>query len=347
MKKRTLLLLLALLMLLTGCRRNEPVEEKPQPEQPPENPPVEEVVNQCLQIDELRIELTRGASSTGALAEAVKILPGLLETYFSDAEDLEIGQITVTVGASPAATAQTLAAGNINLAFLPAEDYLLYGTGSNVLYADADLNGDVVHAGVRALLCSAPTEYGFQLAQRAGGGKPLSWNEVSRARWGVLSEESLASYRAFDLWLSDNYEGARVEDLPKVTVYQSETELFQAAAAGEIDALSVRDDARAELEEFWMHPAGEDAEGGGFGREERIWDEIAVLDVTERLYAVVIAAAPEEALEDSRFTKAFAGALDRLMQEEPELLQVLGADGFAPAAREQLDAMARLAALEG
>jgi len=109
MKKRTLLLLLALLMLLTGCRRNEPVEEKPQPEQPPENPPVEEVVNQCLQIDELRIELTRGASSTGALAEAVKILPGLLETYFSDAEDLEIGQITVTVGASPAATAQIAA----------------------------------------------------------------------------------------------------------------------------------------------------------------------------------------------------------------------------------------------
>lgn len=340
MKKRGLLLALVLAVLLAGCRKQEPEPVSP-PEPPPEQPPVEEVVDTGLQMDSLRLELSRGNAGTNRLAEAVNTLPGLLEESFAQAEEVQIGQIRVTVGSSPAATIQSLKAGNIDLAFLPAEDYLRDGQGLTALYADADLSGSTAHVGTQALLCSAPTAHGQKLAERAGSGKPLSWKEISYARWGVLEKTSLSSYRALDLWLADNYEGAGVAELPKVTVYESEDALLRAAAAGEIDALVIRDDLRSGYADIWTLPAEEE----GFGRTERIWEEVTVLDVSERLCGVVLAAAPNETMEDARFTKALAAAMERLSGEQ-ELAAVLGAEGFLPVEEQQLDATARLVALE-
>ena len=108
MKKVSLLLALALLLTLTACRKKEP-----EPPTPPE--PVEDV----LRLEELRVEFPRSGLGKDQLAGAVKELPELLKTYFEETGTMEVERVTVTVGSSPASTAQALEGGPIDLAFLP------------------------------------------------------------------------------------------------------------------------------------------------------------------------------------------------------------------------------------
>ena len=308
MKKISLLLALALLLTLTACRKKEP-----EPPTPPE--PVEDV----LRLEELRVEFPRSGLGKDQLAGAVKELPELLKTYFEETSTVEVERVTVTVGSSPASTAQALEEGHIDLAFLP-------GTaapdGPAVLLADAyPAEDDTLRAGSRGLLCAAPTAYGQQLAGRASSGKPLSRAEVERARWGTVAGD--ADY--FALWLADSF--GEVFD-GTVTAFDSEDALFRAAADGAVDAIVIRDDARAEAD--WT--------GDG-----TVWEQLPVLDVTETVYTTVAAARAE--LAEGAFAPALEQVLQRMSEEHPELMTVLGAEVFASVTEDGLTATRRLAAL--
>ena len=312
MKKVSLLLALALLLTLTACRKKEP--EPPTPPTPPE--PVEEDV---LRLEELRVEFPRGGLGKDQLAGAVKELPELLKTYFEETSTVEVERVTVTVGSSPASTAQALEEGHIDLAFLP-------GTaapdGPAVLLADAyPVEDDTLRAGSRGLLCAAPTAYGQQLAGRASSGKPLSRAEVERARWGAVAGD--ADY--FTLWLADSF--GEVFD-GTVTAFDSEDALFRAAADGAVDAIIIRDDARAEAD--WT--------GDG-----TVWEQLPVLDVTETVYTTVAAVDPE--LAEGAFAQALEQVLQRINEEHSDLMTVLGAEAFAPVTEDGLAATRHLAAL--
>lgn len=336
MKKASLLLALTLILALTGCG---PKEETPTPAEPVEEEP--------LHLEELTVEFPRNGLSTQQLTDAVRTLPELMKTCFDETGLVEAEHVTVTVGSSPAATAQALAEGHIDLAFLPAETFAEGEGGSAAaLLADARLmDGGSLEPGTRALICAAPTEYGKQLSDRASSGKPLSRNELDRARWGVLDSTSPGGNRCFDLWLSDNYEGDRVSGLTSVTVYDSYDALFRAAANGEIDALTIRDDARTDAAEVWTLDDTRTGGGGvrGYGRTETIWEELPVLDVTETVYTTVAAARPE--LAESGFATALEQALQRMGEEQPELMPVLGARSFVTVTDAELNPTRRLAAL--
>ena len=348
MKKRGLLLLvLALLLTLAGCRKQEP--EKVVPPEEPTPPPVEEIVpEKTEEIDELAVEISRGRLTTAQLTTAVKELPALLEQYLEEEGNLEIGKVKVTVGASHAGTAETLAKGNIDLAFLPVEVFVLYGGETRLIGVDAyEADNGTLKPGQLALICAAPTEYGGQLAQRVGTGKPLSWMEVSHARWGIVVEDELRC-DAFDLWLWDEYEGERLETLPDVKRYGSYEDLFRAAAMEEIDALVLPDDIRADMAELWNREtiAEDGATTDGFGRTERIWDEIPVLDITERLCTTAAAAAESEVFADGRLAVAVERALERMAQEHSDIMPLLGAERFVSAESEQLDPVRRLVTMK-
>lgn len=335
MKKISLFLALVLILTLAGCK----------PKEEPEPVPAEPVEEEPLHLEELAVEFPRNGLSTQQLTDAVKNLPELLKTCFDETGLVEVERVTVTVGSSPAATAQALKEGHIDLAFLPAETFAEEG-GGTVLLADARLLDDgSLRTGTRALICAAPTEYGEQLSSRASSGKPLSRKELDRARWGVLDSASLGGYRCLDLWLADNYEGDRVSDLASVTVYGSYDDLFRAAANREIDALTIRDDARADAAEVWTLDGTRTGEGGvrGYGRTESIWDELPVLDVTETLYATVAAVRPE--LAENGFAPALEQVLRRMSEEQPELMMVLGAQYFAPVTDAELNPTRRLTTL--
>ncbi len=109
--KKYLLPLCALLLvvLLASCR--------PGSGEDPDPPEAEEP----LRLESLSIEVSRGDASTRDLARAVRELPEALKEALA-AQGVEVETVTVSVGSAPAATAQAVCEGGVDLAFLPAED---------------------------------------------------------------------------------------------------------------------------------------------------------------------------------------------------------------------------------
>ena len=279
MKRRVFAAALAAL-LLTGCgSRGESGSASSQ--EAPEEPVV---------IGTLALELPAGGDADAArafadsLPEARAALGG------------EIGRVELSVSPSPAATAQALAEGGVDLAFLPAEDFLRAGGGLAIL-ADGtpDTSGTLV-PGERAEIVTAGTDYGRRLAARTDP----SWEELAHARWGVLGQESRAGYRCLDLWLCDNYEDNGIRDLPEVTVYDDWDALLQAAEAGDIDALPLKPGLRTE--------------------------ELSLLAETEGIVAQVAAVREDAALQSRAFALALEAAVSRLPEGQREAL--LGAKDF-------------------
>ena len=267
-------------LLLTGCgSRGESGSASSQ--EAPEEPVV---------IGTLALELPAGGDADAARAFADSLPEAMA------ALGVEIGRVELSFSPSPAATAQALAEGGVDLAFLPAEDFLRAGGGLAIL-ADGtpDTSGTLV-PGERAEIVTAGTEYGRRLAARTDP----SWEELAHARWGVLGQESRAGYRCLDLWLCDNYEDNGIADLPQVTVYDDWDALLQAAEAGDIDALPLKPGLRTE--------------------------KLSLLAETEGIVAQVAAVREDAALQSRAFALALEAAVSRLPEGQREAL--LGAKDF-------------------
>lgn len=279
MKRRVFAAALAAL-LLTGCgSRGESGSASSQ--EAPEEPVV---------IGTLALELPAGGDADAARAFADSLPEAMA------ALGVEIGRVELSFSPSPAATAQALAEGGVDLAFLPAEDFLRAGGGLAIL-ADGtpDTSGTLV-PGERAEIVTAGTDYGRRLAARTDP----SWEELAHARWGVLGQESRAGYRCLDLWLCDNYEDNGIRDLPEVTVYGDWDALLQAAEAGDIDALPLKPGLRTE--------------------------KLSLLAETEGIVAQVAAVREDAALQSRAFALALEAAVSRLPEGQREAL--LGAKDF-------------------
>lgn len=279
MKRRVFAAALAAL-LLTGCgSRGESGSASSQ--EAPEEPVV---------IGTLALELPAGGDADAARAFADSLPEAMA------ALGVEIGRVELSFSPSPAATAQALAEGGVDLAFLPAEDFLRAGGGLAIL-ADGtpDTSGTLV-PGERAEIVTAGTDYGRRLAARTDP----SWEELAHARWGVLGQESRAGYRCLDLWLCDNYEDNGIRDLPEVTVYDDWDALLQAAEAGDIDALPLKPGLRTE--------------------------ELSLLAETEGIVAQVAAVREDAALQSRAFALALEAAVSRLPEGQRDAL--LGAKDF-------------------
>ena len=234
---------------------------------------------------------------------------------------VEIGRVALSFSPSPAAAAQALAEGGVDLAFLPVEDFLAGGGGQAVLAdgeplplseerdAAPDLTVPALAPGERAEIVTADTDYGRRLAARSDP----SWEELSHARWGVLGEESRAGYRCLDLWLCDHYEDNSIADLPQVTVYGDWDALLQAAEAGDIDALPLKLGLRME--------------------------GLSLLAETEAIVTQVAAVREDEALQSRAFALALEAAVSRLPEAQREAL--LGAKDFVSLQASGLDATRR------
>ena len=279
MKRRVFAAALAAL-LLTGCgSRGESGSASSQ--EAPEEPVV---------IGTLALELPAGGDADAARAFADSLPEAMA------ALGVEIGRVELSFSPSPAATAQALAEGGVDLAFLPAEDFLRAGGGLAIL-ADGtpDTSGTLV-PGERAEIVTAGTDSGRRLAARTDP----SWEELAHARWGVLGQESRAGYRCLDLWLCDNYEDNGIADLPQVTVYDDWDALLQAAEAGDIDALPLKPGLRTE--------------------------ELSLLAETEGIVAQVAAVREDAALQSRAFALALEAAVSRLPEGQRDAL--LGAKDF-------------------
>lgn len=260
----------------------------------------QEAPGEPVVIGTLALELPAGGDADAARAFADSLPEAMA------ALGVEIGRVELSFSPSPAATAQALAEGGVDLAFLPAEDFLRAGGGLAILAdgealseqgdADADRAVSPLVPGERAEIVTAGTEYGWRLAARTDP----SWEELAHARWGVLGQESRAGYRCLDLWLCDNYEDNGIADLPQVTVYGDWDALLQAAEAGDIDALPLKPGLRGE--------------------------SFPLLAETEGIVAQVAAVREDAALQSRAFALALEAAVSRLPEGQREAL--LGAKDF-------------------
>lgn len=308
MKRRALAAMLAAL-LLPGCGTagGDPGSASSSQEAP-EAPIV---------IETLALELPAGGDTQAAQAFADSLPEAMA------ALGVEIGRVALSFSPSPAAAAQALAEGGVDLAFLPVEDFLAGGGGQAVLAdgepmplsekrdtdAAVDLTVSALVPGERAEIVAADTDYGRRLAARTDP----SWEELSHARWGVLGPESRAGYRCLDLWLCDHYEDNGIRDLPQVTVYGDWDALLQAAEAGDIDALPLKPGLR---------PEG-----------------LSLLAETEAIVTQVAAVREDEALQSRAFALALEAAVSRLPEAQREAL--LGAKDFVALQDSGLDATRR------
>ena len=127
MKGRIVWVLAAVCLLLAGCRRAEtetPPEPSPPPAsvQPEEDQPAEKA--RPLFLESLSVEVMVDWEDAdrmlGSLDELSRLLDGALEEV-----GCTLGEpATVTIGTAGGITAQALADGGVDVAFLPAEDLL-------------------------------------------------------------------------------------------------------------------------------------------------------------------------------------------------------------------------------
>lgn len=284
-------------------------------------------------------------------------LPELLSAaLLEEGYDVAADTINITVGTNYDATGEGLAAGTIDLGWLPGGTYALYSDEVDVILTatrnglsndstnPADWNGEAnktLKNGpqvtfYRSLIYAAPTEYGQMLAEKVNNGEELTWDDLNGATWAVQKTSSSAGYIYPTMWLMDNY-GKKLTDLDHLTVLDSGYgTAFAQAAAEQVDIIVCYADGRNDYEASWNLPIDQKDETGkqGMGREASIWDELNVIGVTAGIYNDTVAiteAKPE--IYNPQFIEAIQNALINVINSEEgqAIFSVYSHTGYAKA----------------
>ena len=268
----------------------------------------------------------------------------------------DIGEVKISVSTSYEACGEAMAAGAIDIGWLPGGTYAIFSQNKEVeviLTATRDglsndsedpatWNGDANKTlptteqvtFYRSLVYAAPTEYGKQLAAKVNAGEKLTWEELDKATWAVGNTSSSAGYIYPTLWLMENYD-KKVSDLSNV-VQLGYADAFAQAAAEQVDIIVCYADGRRDYEAAWNTATdAKDATGkAGMGRTDSIWNELNVIGVTDGIYndtVAVTTANPE--IYNPEFMAALQTALINIIntEEGKAIFSVYSHAGYAVA----------------
>ncbi len=267
----------------------------------------------------------------------------------------EIGEVKISVGTDYNATGEAMAAGAIDIGWLPGGTYAVFSQNQEVdviltatragLSNDSEdprtWNGEANKTlptenqvtFYRSLIYAAPTEKGKALAAKVNAGEKLTWEELDAATWAVGSTTSSAGYIYPTMWLMENYEGKKISDLSNV-VQLGYADAFAQAAAEQVDIIVCYADGRRDYENAWNTATdSKDATGkAGMGRTESIWNELNVIGVTGGIYndtVAVTTANPE--IYNPEFIAALQTALINIIntEEGQAIFSVYSHTGYA------------------
>lgn len=325
MKRFSVLLVFALLLAtFAACRETE------SPAPPEEETP--------LTAETLTVEFAPTGGDPAAQMARLRQTADKLKAALADA-GVTVESVGTTLGSSPAATAQAVAQGGVDGAFLPEETLAEFGGSAGALLGAAWIAPSCDSetcapwneqettwttewaAGRRVLLLAGPSAYGKNLADRVRGGGTLTWEELSRAKWGLAGGWTAD---AAGQWLGAQSEGCTLADLPHTAAYESEEELLNALAAETVDLIPILADDRIDAADQWTRSTV----AGGYGRGGFIWDETCVVGVTEPVFGKVFALGGDSPWGQPPLSDALTAAISALA-EDPDFSALAGAERFA------------------
>ena len=309
---------------------------------------------ETVKMDELTFQFVP-SKDADVIITGTANLPALVKAEMAKL-GYDIGEVKISVSTSYEACGEAMAAGAIDIGWLPGGTYAIFSQNKEVdviLTATRDglsndsedpatWNGDANKTlptteqvtFYRSLVYAAPTEYGKQLAAKVNAGEKLTWEELDKATWAVGNTSSSAGYIYPTLWLMENYD-KKVSDLSNV-VQLGYADAFAQAAAEQVDIIVCYADGRRDYEAAWNTATdAKDATGkAGMGRTDTIWNELNVIGVTAGIYndtVAVTTANPE--IYNPEFMTALQTALINIIntEEGKAIFSVYSHAGYAVA----------------
>lgn len=325
---------------------------------------------EAVKMDKLTLEFVP-SKDADVIITGTKNLPDLLKAEMLK-QGYDIGEIDITVGTSYEATGEAMAAGSIDIGWLPGGTYALFSDEVDVILtatraglsndstdpmtwngdANKTLPTDEQVTFYRSLIYATPSAYGKELAAKVNAGEKLTWDDLNKASWAVLKTSSSAGYIYPTLWLMENYDGKKLTDLASVVTLSGYGEAFAQAAAEAVDIIVCYADGRRDYEAAWTLPTtSQDSTGkAGMGRSESIWNELNVIGVTAGIYNDTVSITKANpAVYNPEFIAAIQTALINIIgtEEGKAIFSVYSHSGYAIAKDSDYDAARKaLAAVE-
>ena len=314
------------------------------------------------EIDELNLEFVP-SRDPGEIVSATKDLGQLLIDKMAE-KGYTIGNVNIAVSDTYEAAGEALAAGSVDVAWLPGGTYALYSDETEVILTatraglsndsetPADWNGEAnktLKNGdpvtyYRSLIYATPSKKGQELAAKVNAGEELSWEDIASAKWAVMNVSSSAGYIYPTMWLMDHYDGKTFNDINtaglggSVTTLDGYATAFMQAAAEQVDVICCYADGRNDYEGAWNLATTEQDEANhtGLGRTsgKSIWDELNVIGVTDKIYndTVAVTKANPDIYNDD-FKAALQDSLIELAgtEEGSKIFSIYSHTGYAKA----------------
>lgn len=216
----------------------------------------------------------------------------------------EYDEIEIVVGSSYEAVGEAMISGTADVGFLPGGTYALYSVDDEIDVALTALRSgldkdsgvaddwndglatervDGMVAYYRGLIVAGPSTYGQELAAKVEAGTALTWDDFDGANWCVRSSTSSSGFIYPTLWLMDQFDGNGIAELDSYVSTDGYGTSMASLAAGTCDLATIYADARMDYATKWV-TATDDADAPGFGRDLTIWEETAVIGVTDGIY---------------------------------------------------------------
>ena len=306
-----------------------------------------------VKMDKLTFQFVP-SKDADVIITGTKNLPELVKAEMLK-QGYDIGEVEITVGTDYNAVGEAMAAGAIDVGWLPGGTYAIYSQNKEVDViltatraglsndstdpktwngdANKTLPTDQQVTFYRSLIYATPSEYGKQLAAKVNAGEKLTWDELSAATWAVASTSSSAGYIYPTMWLMDNYDGKKVSDLPNV-IQLGYGDAFAQAAAEQVDIICCYADGRRDYEAAWNLVVGSADPTGkaGMGRTDSIWNEMNVIGVTEGIYNDTVAVTTAKAdIYNPEFISALQTSLINIIntEEGKAIFSVYSHTGYA------------------
>ena len=307
---------------------------------------------EAVKMDKLTLEFVP-SKDADVIITGTKNLPELLKAALLE-QGYDVGEIDITVGTSYEATGEAMAAGTIDIGWLPGGTYALYSDEVDVILtatraglsndstdpttwngdANKTMPTDEQVTFYRSLIYATPSAYGKELAAKVNAGEALTWEDLDKANWAILKTSSSAGYIYPTMWLMDNYDGKKLSDLSNVVTLSGYGESFAQAAAEAVDIIVCYADGRRDYEAAWTLATDQQDETGkaGMGRTESIWNELNVIGVTAPIYNDTVSITKANpAVYNPEFIAAMQNALINVIStdEGKEIFSVYSHTGYA------------------